>query len=104
MLPYQGVDRGAEGCSICLFGHPIDSSDLALMCMVNFFCSPGSSRSTVMFLLILVAILQHSWIYYYFFDAAHTLPTSQHTSDSRMSSHPDNYLKSAFRPFLLSII
>ncbi len=72
MLPYQGVDCGAEGRSICLFGHPIDSSDLALMCMVNFFCSPrfeSVDGYSVLFFSFFEAIihslplfLQHFWI------------------------------------------
>jgi len=47
LLMVEGVDCGAEGCSICLFGYlPIDSSDLALMCVVNFFCSVGDAGSS----------------------------------------------------------
>ncbi len=44
MHGFQGVDCGAEGCSICLFGYPIDSSGLAPMCTVNF-CSSEDLRS-----------------------------------------------------------
>jgi hypothetical protein len=81
MLPYQGVDCGAEGRSICLFGHPIDSSDLALMCMVNFFCSPrfeSVDGYSVLFFSFFEAIIPYpcfynTFGYYYFFNAVHSL-------------------------------
>jgi len=43
---------------------PIDSSDLALMCMVDFFCfgGPGSNRLVVRLILFLLDFPWDSWL------------------------------------------
>ncbi len=43
---------------------PIDSSDLALMCMVDFFCfgGPGSNRLVVSLFLFLLDFSCDSWL------------------------------------------